>query len=297
MSNIHRSLLPIFVLALTLSIFPVSNLGGRLSANELTLEQDARNRINFAARQRMLTQQIARNACFVMADIDPDRFAAKTEATVRQFDSVLVGLHEGDETLGLMRETNPDILAALRQVESLWKTLGPASRQIAAGDVHPVPMQQLIRLNLLTNDEMDGAVQKILSNYTNPAMPADLVRTINLAGRQRMLSQKASKEICFRVLDISGDGASGNIDETIATFDTVMQQLLEGSQNAGVVEPPNRQVKKQLERTRKAWESFKEIVASFEPNGQLSTGDRVKLANLSDQVLREMDLAVWMYAE
>ena len=265
-------------------------------ASELTVEAEAANRVNFADRQRMLTQQIARNACFVMANIDPERFAAKTETAVRQFDTALKGLRYGDANLGLFAETRAEVLAHLTTIEELWATFGPASRQIAAGDMHPVPMMQLIGLNLETRKHMNDAVGAIRSGTGKVAISEDLARTIDIAGRQRMLSQQASKELCFTILRIDGAGASGQLDKTVAAFDVAMQRLLEGAPEDGIVPPPNRQVKKQLERTARVWKQFKDVMNEFSTNPDLPDGDRVMLANMSDQVLREMDLAVKMYA-
>ena len=270
--------------------------GSVARASELTVEAEAANRVNFAGRQRMLSQQIARNACFVMANIDPERFAAKTETAVRQFDTALKGLRYGDANLGLFEETREEVLAHLTAVDRVWATFGPASRQISAGDMHPVPMMQLIGLNLETRKHMNDAVEAIRLDTSKVAISENLARTIDLAGRQRMLSQQASKELCFTILRIDGAGASGQLDRTVAAFDAAMQQLLEGAPDKGIVPPPNRQVKKQLERTARVWKQFKDVMNEFSTNPDLPDGDRVILANMSDQVLREMDLAVKMYA-
>lgn len=284
------------ILAICLVIVSGTLNAGVARASELTVETEAANRVNFAGRQRMLTQQIARNACFVMANIDPERFAAKTETAVRQFDTALKGLRYGDANLGLFAETREEVLAHLTTVDELWATFGPASRQIAAGDMHPVPMMQLIGLNLETRKHMNDVVGAIRLDTSKVAISENLARTIDLAGRQRMLSQQASKELCFKILRIDGAGASGQLDSTVAAFDAAMRQLLEGAPDEGIVPPPNRQVKKQLERTARVWKQFKDVMNEFSTNPDLSDGDRVMLANMSDQVLREMDLAVKMYA-
>ncbi|NJN05478.1 MAG: hypothetical protein HC814_02515 [Rhodobacteraceae bacterium] len=82
-------------------------------ASDITLEMDSANRINYAGRQRMLTQQIARNACFVMAGIDPDRYEGKTETAALQFETSLAGLRHGDANLGLLPENDQGVLESL----------------------------------------------------------------------------------------------------------------------------------------------------------------------------------------
>lgn len=279
------------------AVFPDAGGISRAEAAEITAETNARNRMNFAGRQRMLTQQIARNACFVMAGVDPERFAGKTETNLRQFSSVILGLRNGDANLGILPETDPEVLAALAEVDTLWASLGPAARQISAGDFHSVPMQQLISLNTETLAQMHATVQIMGRVYQDARVPVELLPAISLARRQRMLTQKVSKEICFKTIGLKTVGATNRIDATVADFDAAMTKLLEGSAPDGILEPPNRQVKKQLARTNKAWGDFKTLVQQIRDEVDVDQGTRVKLANMSDQVLREMDLAVTMYTQ
>ncbi|WP_195822508.1 type IV pili methyl-accepting chemotaxis transducer N-terminal domain-containing protein [Roseobacter sp. MH60115] len=284
-------------LILSTIVFGDAGTISRVEAAEITAETNARNRMNYAGRQRMLTQQIARNACFVMAGVDPERFAGKTETNVRQFSSVILGLRNGDPKLGILPETNQDVLAALSDVDELWNSLGPAARQISAGDFHSIPMRQLINLNTETLTRMHATVKIMEGLYQDERVSADLLATISLAGRQRMLTQKVSKEVCFKTIGLRNVGAAEKVDATIADFDAAMAKLLAGSEEGGILAPPNRQIKRQLIRADKAWGDFKELVQHVRDEPNVDHGTGVKLANMSDQVLREMDLAVTMYTQ
>lgn len=264
---------------------------------EITAQSNANTRMNYAGRQRMLTQQLARNACLVMAGVEPERFAAKADVNVQQFDSVLIGLREGDATLGMLPETDPAILAALTEVEALWATLGPAARQIAAGDVHSVPMAQLITLNMSTLTHMHQAVLTMAKTYQSPDISAALLKTVAVAGRQRMLTQKVSKEVCFKMIGLENLGARELVEATVQDFDTAMAMLLSGSEEAGILPPPNRAVRQQLERARGAWQDFKDLVTQIEDDPNVDHDTRVKLANMSDHVLKEMHRAVTLYVQ
>lgn len=271
-------------------------LGVQAIASEVLPEQDAKNRINLSGRQRMLTQQIARNACFVMAGIDAERFAAKADAAIRQFSVTLAGLRQGNENLQLLPESNQDVLDELAKVEALWRTLGAASQQIVAGDLHSVPMRQMVTLNMETMRTMNVAVKQIEKSYGSDILPADLAYTINLAGRQRMLSQKVAKEACFYMIGLTHVASLEQIDETMSEFEAVMDLLLTGAPDQQIIAPPNRRLKKQLERTSKAWTGFKTLMIRAKLDKEMTQGERVQMANMSDQVLREMNLAVQMYS-
>lgn len=74
-------------------------------------------------------------------------------------------------------------------------------------------------------------------------------------------------------------------------FDTVLAALRHGDaklgllvETNGVVARPNRQIKEQLERKEKACCMFKTLMIEFEKNPGLPAEERVRLANLTDQV-------------
>jgi hypothetical protein len=80
-------------------------------------------------------------------------------------------------------------------------------------------------------------------------------------------------------------------------FRSALADLMSGSEARNLVAPPTRQIKKQLERVQRVWDDFEELAALIQNDGVLPPGDMVKLANISQQVLLEMDLAVVMYTQ
>ncbi len=268
-----------------------------VKAEEWSDEEDLRNRINFAGRQRMLTQQVTLNACFVMAGVEKERYTAKTLSVVRQFETYLAALQGGDENLRLRSETNPDVLARFSEVEQTWATLGAAIRQLAANDLHSVPLRQVIEMNLQALAQSHAAVTAIQDAYLGEAEDPMLANTISVAGRQRMLSQKAAKEICLINLGLGGEAKRAGMRETMEQFRLALADLIAGSELRAIIAPPNRQIKKQLTRVERVWVDFEKLVAMLEDEGRISDSDTVKLANLSQQVLIEMNLAVVMYTQ
>ncbi len=273
--------------------WPSSAVSGAPDAAE-----NAKNHINLAARQRMLSQQMARDACFVMAGIDGDRFAGKAVATVQRFGSTLAALRSGDENLRLLPETDPAVLDALTEVDALWATLGPAVLQIAAHDLHSVPMRQLIELNMTVLTRLEAMMVEVRRVHSGSGEDAaDFAVTVSIAGRQRMLSQKMSKDLCLLMLDIDPVSTRAALEESIALFETSMRDLMTGAPERGILPPPKAQVTRQLGKADKVWQDFLVLLRRSLDTPDQSDIDRVRLANLSNHLLLEMNSAVMRYLE
>lgn len=71
---------------------------------------------------------------------------------------------------------------------------------------------------------------------------------IDIAGRQRMLSQKMAKEA---MMVVQGVESPATVDETIRLFQSSQRQLLEGDASLGITPPSDPQIRAQLEKVEK----------------------------------------------
>lgn len=81
------------------------------------------------------------------------------------------------------------------------------------------------------------------------------VGVINLAGRQRMLSQKMSKEV---ELMVTGDygAARGLLKTTLNEFKRALNMLEEGDASMNIPKPPNAEIRNKIEKTLTLWNPF-----------------------------------------
>ena len=165
--------------------------------------REAAVRIDISGRQRMLSQRMAKASCFVMIDVAAKAHQAEALKAADEFEAALGALQLGSDTFGFRPETDPQTLELMQQVSQRWASYGAAVRQLASGETYSLVVTQIMQQNIPVLKTMNAAVQRITS--TNPVPGADpaMAKTINLAGRQRMLTQKMAKEFCFVVADIS----------------------------------------------------------------------------------------------
>lgn len=120
--------------------------------------------------------------------------------------------------------------------------------------------------------------------------------TINIAGRQRMLSQRVAKE----ALLMQSGMEQVQINKTIELFESSMQNLLNGNKKLGISQPWTPEIKGQLATVNNLWRNYRNDIQAL----QQVTEHRLhseKIAKLNEAlqqhsivILKEMNQAVKM---
>ncbi len=115
-------------------------------------------------------------------------------------------------------------------------------------------------------------------------------RVLNLAGKQRMLTQKLTKEAMFVVngMDVSEDAS-----KTSQLFERTLGGLISGDSELGLPPVKNPEVKAQLEKVSGLWNRFKDLVSGV-INGKINASESDGLYSTSLTILKEMNSAVKM---
>ncbi|MBF0311438.1 MAG: type IV pili methyl-accepting chemotaxis transducer N-terminal domain-containing protein [Magnetococcales bacterium] len=130
--------------------------------------------------------------------------------------------------------------------------------------------------------------------------------TINLAGRQRMLSQKMTKEMLLYDLRPEADRLEA-LQGSVWAFGTTLKALLEGGEapstldrkdprNVMVAHPDDR-IELQLQRVDQIWQPLQAMFARLEAEPRLRGELREKLLAEGGGLLREMNQAVALMTE
>ncbi len=269
-----RKLLSTTALSVSLTLGAVSLATTSLQANPVAqTKQQSGTVINLAGKQRMLTQKMSKEALFIAKGVSVDANKASLAKTIALFDKTLKGLVAGDESLGLPATTNADILAQLKVVTDLWT---PFKSAVEKGDLAAINKQNI---PLLKN--MNKAVG-MYAQASGSTLDPKIAKVINLAGKQRMLSQKMTKELLLVANGIDADANGANAKKTVALFGSTLKDLDAGCKSA--------EIKAQFAVVAKTLAEYQPIVEKLDISDEaLATAEKLNIP-----LLKESNKAVQM---
>jgi len=116
---------------------------------------------------------------------------------------------------------------------------------------------------------------------------------INIAGKERMLSQKMSKEIFFIIHRHENDFRE--LNSAVDLFENNLKDLLDGNSGKGIYAPQNEKIQSKLEEVMKLWtpfrgeiEKLKKSIEEVRPDIEVLAQRTEKLLYLSDVVVKKM---------
>lgn len=274
-----------------------ATLSAPSTASQLSAAQDGKTKINVSGRNRMLSQRMAKAVCFASIDVDKAAHIEMALAAHAEFDKALKGLRHGNADLGILQETTPAILTELDGVDTLWATYGSAIASSAKnGGFTADALNQIPDLSIPTLIQMNKAVRQFEKRYGASDIHPSLALAINISGRQRMLSQKSSKEFCLTVAGYAPNESRAALASTVDLFETSLIALMDGSDDLGLPEAPTDEIYEQLERVQELWAPVAAIFKMTSDGGTPTEQQVQFVATQNNTILVEMNNAVGMYA-
>lgn len=260
--------------------------------------EQATYRVNIAGRQRMLSQRIAKAACLRAIGADAATYDAQLAAAHTLFSATDQALRAGDPAQDLPPERFNTVIAAL---EALTPSVMAYDRLIARTQAAPdLDAEAMLALDEVAVDvltRMNAAVNTMARAYgsVTPDVPLALTITVDVAGRQRMLTQKAVKEACLmRVADDPAIYAE-RLAGTVQIFDLSLDALQTGFADAGVLAAPTPEVEEGLAEVEALWLPVKAVLDGAAGGVVLDQQALRDLAVATEPLLARMNAVVGLY--
>lgn len=270
---------------------------------EATSEQYA-TILNIAGRQRMLTQKMAKECLLVAADIDAAGNRKNAAESLALFKKSANGLRAGDESMRLPPGHFGKVNQQLDALGTASKPFEKLVEKIAGG---ATPSKEEITA---LRDQTDALLEKeelivsVLSGHAGLAMTKGKIDPtlasanvlMDVSGRQRMLSQKMSKDALLVFLKVDADRHRAELKKTGSLFDKVLVGLRNGDKDIGLRAADDPQVRAQLDAVHGLWKPFYEIVKKHaESKTDMTRPEAEQVAKLNLPILKEANKAVELF--
>jgi len=135
--------------------------------------------------------------------------------------------------------------------------------------------------------------------YLNHKISKDSL-TINIAGKQRMLTQKITKNI-YHINQVK-DADFVDLDKSVSSFEFGLNTLKDGNELLGITDAPTVNIKNQISNIIVLWNSFKNNIDQFK-NGVINNNINLKSSSMryiivsNDELLFEVDKLVTLFTK
>ncbi|MEL6641313.1 MAG: type IV pili methyl-accepting chemotaxis transducer N-terminal domain-containing protein, partial [Pseudomonadota bacterium] len=247
---------------------------------------------NFSGKLRMLSQRMAAAGCNLNAGVATAHHAKVISDASVEFSNILNGLQSGSVDLRIDgAEANPAVLAEITNVGATFQQIDEAINALVTNPASANGITVIKAQNLELLEAAKALVAATVAVYVDESADAALGATIDVAGRQRMLTQKMSKEAC---LVMSGDAIHADaLAGTMDLFETSLNDLISGTH--GLVKTPNLDIASALHGVSAHWHAIKPTLESVQAGATLDATSRADLATELDAIMREMNRTVGLY--
>lgn len=296
-----RSRLVVLTTALSLSLSPVvqaQDLTG-LALAQFIDDRGGAARINFSGKLRMLSQRITAAACLRTAGAEADTSSKILSASTEEFANILAALEVGDESLGITgAEDRKKTLVGLKVAAEKFAPMKAAVDDLLAGGDPQAALAILYESNGPLLATAQKLVTEISGQYSDPnAMSQAGALGVDLAGRQRMLSQKMVKLACQISTGTATPEDTAELTKSIGIYDTTLVALIDGMADAGVQPAPTPEIKDLLTAIQTDWKAIQPQLEGVAAGAPLDTAGLGALLLSVDKLLGAMNESVALYAK
>jgi len=245
--------------------------------------------IDLAGKQRMLTQRMAKlsiecsyklnkNSC---NDLEVDR---------KHFNNVLKLFELAEKKHTLEPKLFDMVKDEIKEVKEAWVPFNEDIKLIEkseGGDKEALDrvLKNNLKLLTLSNDLVTEMLKYYRGKLTE--LEQKILRVINVAGKNRMLSQKMTKEYLEKnILNIKE--ANKELQKSVKLYTLIMHTLINGNNKLQIPKVTNFEIKKQLKKVDTLWSKIKPVYLKENPSKK-----ELKLILLANPILlKEMDKTV-----
>ncbi len=256
-------------------------------------------RIDLSGKLRMLSQRVPAAACYTQLGVDTADTSALLTAAAAEFEMITAALEFGNPDLGIIGvEERRKTQVGIGKLNDLWAPIAELAQPAANGDASLEDIAMIAEQSAPLLEMAKVMVTVIVGQYAHPAavLQADAM-LIDIAGRQRMLAQRMSKNVCLIAAGINVETAMAELKTTSETFDASLSALRFGMTEAGINPPPNDAIASGLDGVLETWSQVRPIVDAALAEQTLDAEHLSIMFHKANALTGGMNATVGLYSE
>lgn len=249
------------------------------AANGFSTDVGSSERINLSGQLGTLSERITAAACNLNAGIATTESNAVLKISTHHFSRIHDALMFGNRGFGILgEEDRPRTLQAINELNARWLPLQEEANATKSGAADQTHVASLAAQSGPLQAEATILVSEITGQYADPValLRADAF-LIEVAGRQRMLTQRMSKNVCLLASDINSETAMAELKDSVALYEVSMDALQNGLESVGLLPPPTQKIADGLQVVADEWEKISPVVDAQIAGGTLDQSAREEL--------------------
>ena len=222
--------------------------------------------LDLAGRQRMLSQRVAKDYFYLGKKINRGNAQKQLKISLKEF-------KDSQETLGknVTDEEISNLIAFVNMSLDEFNAIATEKYSIDNGTI-------ILDLSESMLEGSDYIVQALKKGKTTNEI-------IDIAGKQRMLSQRIAKYYIAYQAGIKDDNTITQMKESVKEFDSVLNKLLTNKTNS-------REIQNELDKVNKMWKIVYKFYLNIEKGGL-----PIIVYTTTDDITKNMNKIVKMYVE
>ncbi len=249
--------------------------------------------INVAGRQRMLSQKMMKELILVKLNIAPEENKKLLLATIELFETSLRDLQNGAPDKFIMAPPSGFLDNSLREFSTTWGKFYTELSRSLKGEI--VQMATLNDLNILVLENMNKIVEFYVEKARSEGIKSIGGQVVNIAGRQRMLTQKVSKALFLKALGADDGQARLELKQAKTLFSLSHTALMEGNTILGVPKTTDAEIVAKLKQVDEMWNTYSQLITECFAASKITTEQITRAADLNPQILKAMNEAVTLF--
>ena len=254
----------------------------KLVDSDLQITKESAHTINIAGRQRMLSQLLSLNA--LSLSFDPNAKNELQEA-INIYESSLKELEFGDKNSAVHMCKSEDTKKVCSKVKNIWKPFKKELNKLLRNDGD---IAYILRHNMKLLSASNSLVQSLKKENEYNFLQKARMQIVDLAGRQRMLIVKMTKDRFSFDLNLDKENAKKRLFEDIITFQNSLDDLMHGNASKHIPKPANKKIITAYKKVTVLWEKLNPVFSkeslSIDELKDLK-GESKKLLNLMNQAV------------